>query len=99
MPDYTDRMAESGPELSSLRQIRPEGIFVGRGREMAELEAALDDVLSGQGRFVMLSGEPGIGKTRTAQEFASHAGDQDAHVLWGRCYEDRGAPPYWRFIA
>ena len=50
---------------------------------MAELEAALDDVLSGQGRFVMLSGEPGIGKTRTAQEFASHAGDQDAHVLRG----------------
>ena len=38
-------------------------IFVGRQREMGELRAALD----------MLVGEPGIGKTRTAQELVSHA--------------------------
>ena len=47
--------------------------FVGRQQEMALLEAALDDALSGQGRLVLLAGEPGIGKTRIAQELAAHA--------------------------
>ncbi len=35
------------------------GTFVGRQQELAELKAALDDALSGQGRVVMLVGEPG----------------------------------------
>ena len=48
-------------------------VFVGRQREMAELRAALDEAMSGHGRLVMLAGEPGIGKTRTAQELASQA--------------------------
>ena len=45
-------------------------VFVGRRREMAQLKAAMDDALSGHGQMVMLVGEPGIGKTRTAQELA-----------------------------
>ena len=44
------------------------GAFVGRQREMGELKAALEDALSGRGRLVTLVGEPGIGKTRTAEE-------------------------------
>ena len=47
------------------------GIFVGRRREMAELTAARDDALAGQDRLMMLVGEPGIGKTRMAEELAS----------------------------
>ena len=47
--------------------------FVGRDTEMAELKASLEDALSGRGRLVMLVGEPGIGKTRTAQELAALA--------------------------
>ncbi len=45
--------------------------FVGRQREMAELRTALDDAIAGQGRIVMLAGEPGIGKTRTARELSA----------------------------
>ncbi len=73
-------------------------VFVGRQREMAELSAALDDVLTGHGRLVMLVGEPGIGKTRTAQELASYAETRGTQVLWGRCYEEEGAPPYWPWV-
>ena len=62
------------------------------------LEAALDDALSGQGRVVMLAGEPGIGKTRTVQESAVLAEARGAQVLWGRCYEEQGAPPYWPWV-
>ncbi len=65
-------------------------IFVGREREIAELTSALDDALAGEGRLVMLAGEPGIGKARTAQELASYAEEKDAVVLWGWCYEDEG---------
>jgi len=67
--------------------ILSSGFFVGRHREMGELKAALTDSLSGLGRLVMLAGEPGIGKTRTAQELASHAEtlgvlDQTLRLAW-----------------
>ena len=70
---------EPGPSFSG----RSPDIFVGRQREMAELTAALEDALSGRGRLVMLAGEPGIGKTRTAQELAVLAEQRGAQVLWG----------------
>ncbi len=46
----------------------------------------------------MLSGEPGIGKTRTTQELASHAENRGAKVLLDRCFEEEGAPPYWPWV-
>jgi transcriptional regulator with AAA-type ATPase domain len=64
--------------------------FVGRQQEMAELKAALQDTLAGRGRLIMLAGQPGIGKTRTAQEFAAIAYSCGAQVLWGRCYMSLG---------
>ena len=74
------------------------GVFVGRQREMGELKACLEDALSGRGRMVTLVGEPGIGKTRTSEELATYATLRGAQVLWGRCYEDVGAPPYWPWV-
>ena len=72
--------------------------FVGRLRELSTLRDALDDVVAGRGRIVMLAGEPGIGKTRTGQELADHAEGRGAVVLWGRCGEQTGAPPYWPWV-
>jgi predicted ATPase len=37
-----------------------DGVFIGRQREMGELKTVMEDALSGQGRLVMLVGEPGI---------------------------------------
>ena len=62
---------------------------------MGELREVCDDALAGQGRLVMLVGEPGIGKTRTAHELALYAENHGAQVVWGRCYEEEGTPPYW----
>ena len=67
-------------------------IFVGRQREMAGLRAAMDDAVAGRGRLVMLAGEPGIGKTRTAQELSVYAESAGAQVWWGSCHEQQGAP-------
>ena len=85
---------DEGHALDSLAG----GVFVGRQREMGDLKAALEDVLSGRGRMVTLAGEPGIGKSRTAQELATYTGLRGAQVLWGRCYEEQGAPPYWPWV-
>ncbi len=74
------------------------GVFVGRQKEMGELKAALEEALSGHGRLVMLVGEPGIGKTRTALELTTYAGLRKAQVLWGRAYESQGTPPYWPWV-
>ena len=85
------------PASSSAAAIAGSTGFVGRQPEMAQLTDALDEAVSGQGRLAMLVGEPGIGKTRTAQELATLAATLGAQVHWGRCYEDEGAPPYtWR---
>jgi hypothetical protein len=74
------------------------GGFVGRQREMRVLKAALEDARSGQGQLVMLVGEPGIGKTQTAQELANYGDQVGVQVLWGRCYQGEGAPPYWPWV-
>ena len=67
--------------------------FVGRGRLLEQLSAALAGAGQGQGHVVALEGEAGIGKTRLARHFA--AGVRDAQVWFGRCYEHTGAPPFW----
>jgi tetratricopeptide (TPR) repeat protein len=69
--------------------------FVGRDREMAELVAGLEDALGGRGRLFLVAGEPGIGKTGLAEQLARHATERGARVVWGRCWEGGGAPPYW----
>ena len=74
------------------------GIFVGREAEFGELRGELDEALAGHGRVLMLVGEPGIGKTRTAEELATYAQVRGARALWGRCREDEGAPAYWPWV-
>jgi tetratricopeptide (TPR) repeat protein len=72
--------------------------FVGRARELAILRAALAAAANGQGGIVLLVGEPGIGKTRTAEELAREARAAGAEVLTGRCYEGEGAPAFWPWV-
>jgi len=72
--------------------------FVGRHQEIISLKAALEEALAGRGMLIALVGEPGIGKTRTAQELAAYASQRSCQVLWGRCYEEQGTPAYWPWI-
>jgi hypothetical protein len=66
--------------------------FVGRTAERALLAAAWKEAATGGRRVVLVSGEPGIGKTRLAREVALAAADQGAVVLLGGCDEGLGAP-------
>ncbi len=75
-----------------------EGSFVGRQDEMDKLRSAFDDVFADRARVLMLIGEPGIGKTRMVQELVAAPEWTRVEVVWGRCYENQGAPPYWPWI-
>src|SRR4051812_3739778 len=85
------------PVASGSSQGRGQRI-VGREHELAQLDAALARALAGRGRLVVLTGEPGIGKTALAREFVERAREQGAGWVWGTCWDGGGAPPYWPWV-
>jgi tetratricopeptide (TPR) repeat protein len=74
------------------------GAFVGRGGEMEQVVAALEAALEGAGAVFLVGGEPGIGKSRLAEEVSIRARVRGFGVLWGRCWEEGGAPAYWPWV-
>jgi DNA-binding SARP family transcriptional activator len=86
---------EPAPETGAAP---PESGFVGRREELAELLAGLDNAFGGCGRLFLLSGEPGIGKSRLADELVAHATARGARTLVGRAWEAGGAPAYWPWV-
>jgi class 3 adenylate cyclase len=71
--------------------------YAGRAGLVSRLTQHWSAALGGGSSAVLLSGEAGIGKTRTAGELARHAAADGAVVLYGRCVEDLGAP-YQPFV-
>jgi len=59
--------------------------FIGRTRELAELEAALHDASSGRPSLAFIAGESGVGKTRLLKELERHALAEGARVISGDC--------------
>jgi len=82
----------AGPALSDRTP------FVGREVERAELRRCLDQVAGGHGALVMIGGEPGVGKTRLAEELMAEAQQRGMTALIGHCYEMEGAPPYIPYV-
>lgn len=74
------------------------GAFIDRVRELTELRAGIDSAVGGRGRLLTIAGEPGVGKSRLADEAAAYAVAQGMRVLWGRCWEHGGAPAYWPWV-
>jgi class 3 adenylate cyclase/tetratricopeptide (TPR) repeat protein len=72
--------------------------FVGRESELEHLAGQLAETAVGRGGLVMVVGDPGIGKTRTAEELSERARRQGMNVVWGHCYEGDWAPPYGPFV-
>jgi eukaryotic-like serine/threonine-protein kinase len=91
-------MTVEEPGSAHRRAETQRGTFVGRERELAELVGGLDDALDGHGRVFLLVGEPGIGKSRLAEELTANARASGARVLVGRCWEAGGAPAYWPWV-
>src|ERR1700722_3680909 len=87
-------MDESGTKQSAVAR----NSFVGRERELTELVSACEAGADSDAHLFLIYGEPGIGKTRLADELASRVKAQGLQVLWGRCWEGGGAPAYWPWI-
>jgi len=88
------RMAVEGSFLGAL----PAAHLVARGQELGRILDALEAADGGRGRLVLLAGEPGIGKTRLAQEASVHAREGGFVVASGRCYEAQSGIPFYPFL-
>jgi DNA-binding SARP family transcriptional activator len=97
------RRAEPGPVPPAPDLTRSyETVFVGRRAELARLRASWGGVqMHRDRRIATVAGEPGIGKTRLARQFATAALEEGAIVLLCRCSEEPLAPfqPYTEALA
>ncbi len=96
--ELREAVAAPAAGVESLAAPPPESVFVGRARTLERLSRALDSALAGRGRLVLLAGEPGIGKTRTAEEIGRVARERGARFQLGRCFEAEGAPAFWPWL-
>ena len=73
-------------------------ITVGRAGELHQLSLELDEARLGRGRVTALAGEPGVGKSRLADDLEQVARGLGMRVLRGRGVET-GSPVQYRVIA
>ncbi len=79
-PVRARRLLAAGP-----RKGRADARLVGRGWEMAALDAMVDRAIGGRGGVVNVVGPPGIGKSRAAREAAALAAGRGVEVFWTFC--------------
>jgi predicted ATPase/class 3 adenylate cyclase len=94
----TDESAETSLPIGGFLGALPEGLLVARDEEFDQILAAIQAVEGGTGRLVMLSGEPGVGKTRLAQEVTLKARNHSFVMASGRCYEPEANVPFYPFL-
>jgi hypothetical protein len=92
-----DLAAEDQPSVWPLDRLAA-GVFVGRASELKKLRAGFDDALAGRPQILLLTGEPGSGKTATAEQLLTYAHVRGAEVLRAQCHEGEGAPAYWPWV-
>jgi tetratricopeptide (TPR) repeat protein/transcriptional regulator with XRE-family HTH domain len=97
-PDAPSAATASPLQTGSFLGAAPSGPLVGREHEVQRLLASVDSVVGGSGRMVLLTGEPGIGKTRLAQEVSLELFRRGFLVASGRCYEPERDVPFYPFL-
>src|SRR3989454_6783649 len=86
------------PEVGVSPVLAERTPFVGREDERTELRRLMEQAIAGHGSIVLIRGEPGVGKTRLAQELVIEARKHGMFDATGRCYEMEGAPPYIPYV-
>jgi tetratricopeptide (TPR) repeat protein len=89
--------AGTAPAVAILDALS-RGRLIGRGAELEEARELWQRAREGRGHAVLLSGEPGAGKSRLAREITIQAAVDGALVLSGGCYEYEAATPYLIFV-
>ena len=101
--DVGDRLPERKPEHRALPVGRflgslPQSTLIARGEELERILHLVDEAASPEGRLILLSGEPGVGKTRLAQEVTVELQNRGAIIGTGRCYEPEQSVPYFAIL-
>lgn len=76
----------------------PDGPLVARTDEIERIRGVVKTVTGGAGRVLLLAGEPGVGKTRLAQEVTLICRASGMHLATGRCYEPQQTVAYYPFL-
>ena len=79
------------PTFSLLDRI-VRGKLIGRERELMDANLCWQKTIAGDGQALLISGEPGVGKTRFTRELIEQLRTSGATVLIGECYAEGGAP-------
>jgi ABC-type oligopeptide transport system substrate-binding subunit/predicted Ser/Thr protein kinase len=90
-PVLLDKDALPAKELSLLERIE-RGRMVGRDHELQQARALWSRALAGEGQMLLVSGEPGIGKTRLIREMATQVEVTGGRSLVGASYAEGGTP-------
>ncbi len=86
------------PVMAIVRPDDPLGsLFVGRERELHEM-LGVHARAADEAQFLVLEGEPGIGKTRLAEEFAASAASRGSLVVWARANELGATQALWPWL-
>jgi tetratricopeptide (TPR) repeat protein len=83
---------------TALLDALSRGRLVGRASELAQARDLWRRALGRRGHCILLSGEPGAGKTRLARELLIQAALDGAIVMTGGCYEYEATTPYLPFV-
>jgi class 3 adenylate cyclase/tetratricopeptide (TPR) repeat protein len=94
VPACEVRYDAAGSQATGLATQVP---MVGRDSELTRLVARVAEAANGHGGLVLVSGEPGMGKSRMVEEVAERARGDGVVVLAGRAFESDWAPPYALF--
>jgi tetratricopeptide (TPR) repeat protein len=92
------KIEEPGQEVPAENPLYRR-VFVGREPELKQLQSAFDGAISGQGALMMVTGEPGIGKTALCEQLSTYVTLRGGRTLVGHCYEAGSLSlPYLAFV-
>ena len=99
LPEWTGASEVATPAQAAPSHaeapVQQRSELIGRARELAMVDELLADVSRGLSCWLVLSGPPGIGKTRLAEEAAARATAAGGQSVWVSCPDEQAAPPWW----
>lgn len=72
--------------------------YIGRAKEVGALQSALERTLAGEGQFVTVLGDAGVGKSRLLLEFLRTLERKSINIIQSRCHAHGSTTPYLPFI-
>src|SRR5215469_16090693 len=90
-------MRSEDHEIAASSRAEPTA-FTGRAAQLSMLKTAVENARAGQFSAVVVSGEPGIGKTRITDEMSEYARRLGFEIAIGRCFENQTEINYFPFV-